>query len=332
MPTGKKLNWRDVVPSRDFRFGTPMKGNSHDGWSIPLRVFDKESKEEVYFDHQTPLLAMPFGVVAKEIGGKMSYRVGLSFPGVRYDIAKKDFTGGEERIEYLKWLQSIDDFNRQTAFENMSVWFPNAKPLKKDTLDEFYFQNVWLGEKVLQGEYSPTMTTKLRVRKKGDEDVIATRIYNQKKQEIEYNDISGDQGKHLKCYARLSTSGLWYAGRNFGMSFSVSELLVYENETYTGCSIEVPGEMECTIGPDGMEFIPGDSTPSELESKAVDKKRSAPEFNQSSKKDEEEEDEEAEDEGTNKKRKTTTKKKKKAKKTTSDSDSGGDEEEDEESE
>jgi hypothetical protein len=252
----RKLDWRKINPAEHFRFNaTPMKGGGHDGYSIPLRIVHPDTNEEVYFEHQTPQLRMPFGITEKDVGGKTHYKVAFSFPSVRHDPVAGRFFGNDEALAYFKWIQAIDDFNKDTVVKNLKTWFPggNKATMKEDVLREFYFNNIWIGEKCRAGEYAPTFSAKLKVRMKDQVDTIVTKFFNQDKKEIGYSDVEGDAGKGLRCYAILSTNGLWFAGKNYGMAMQIKQLLVYQEDNFVGCAIDLPEEPLYTLPPAGEE-------------------------------------------------------------------------------
>lgn len=232
----KKVNWELIDPAVHFRFAAmPVKGSSHDGHSIPLRIADPESGEEIMFIHQAPELFLPFGIVEKEINDKVQYKATLSFPTVRFDTQKQDWIGKDMYVKYYKWIESIDDYNRNHVFQHMKTWFPSAKPLKKDVLDEFYFANTWVGDKCLAGEYSPTFSTKLCVRS----DAIVTKFYNDAYEECTYQEVSGDKGKGLRVVPLIRATGIWFAGKNFGMSYQVIQMLFFRRNQFVGCAIDI---------------------------------------------------------------------------------------------
>ena len=242
----KKVKWQDIDPATHFRYAAqPLQGNAHDGKSIPLKVIDPSSGEEVDFIHQAPELYLPFGIAEKEVGNRIQYRSVFSFPTVRYDPVKEEWIGNEQYVNYYKWIDSIDKYNLEHVFKNMKTWFPASKQLKKEVLDEFYFSNTWTGEKCLSGEYSPTFTTKLMVRG----ETMKTRFFNEEKQECEYSEIAGDLGQGLRVIPVIKATGLWFAGKNFGMSYQVVQMLFYRKEQFVGCAIDLETASDCESVP-----------------------------------------------------------------------------------
>lgn len=249
MTSLKKVNWEEIDPAKHFRYAAqPNQGSGHDGKSVSLKVIDPDSGEEVNFVHQAPELYLPFGIAEKKIENKTHYKASFSFPTVRYDTSKNDWTGKEKYVNYYKWIDSIDKYNREHIFKNMQTWFPNSKRLKKEVLDEFYFSNTWIGDKCLSGEYSPTFSTKLMVRKES----IVTKFYNDAKKPASYDDISGDLGKGMRVIPLIRTNGLWFAGKNCGMSYQVVQMLFFRKDQFMGCAIDIDAASDCASVPESL--------------------------------------------------------------------------------
>ena len=164
MAPPKKLDWRNIDPATDFKYNPqPTKGQSHDGYSIYMNVQDKETGQEVPFIHQAPPLSLPFGVVGKDQNGRRAYKFQFNFPTVRYDPKKQVWTGDQEYVDYVNFLQGIDKLNKKHVFDNCKLLF-GGKQHSEEILEEFYCHNLYAGEKCLAGEYSPTFSAKLIVR------------------------------------------------------------------------------------------------------------------------------------------------------------------------
>lgn len=251
------LNWRSLVPSKSFRFSAnATKGNQHDGFSLNLKVFNPDTETECDFIHQGPEMALPFGFSEKVTGNKVNYRANLSFSGVRYDPQTQKWMGPKDMVDYFVFLQSIDEFNIQYVMDNADTLFPRANklkemkgPMKRQMLEEFYFKNVWIGDKCLSGEYAPTLAVKLMVRS----EKIATRFFDPHGKEIDFDQISGEQAKGVRCIPLLRSTGLWFAGKNFGMSFQLVQMLLFERENFKGCAIDIGAAMDSARVPYGIQ-------------------------------------------------------------------------------
>lgn len=236
-----KLDWRKIDLKKHLRYAaTPLKGGSHDGYTVPLKIYDPDTQDEHALLIQGPEMRLPFGIQEKEIANKIAYRCQLSFPGVTFSPSAQTWMGPEENVTFLQWIQNLDQTNKTAVMDNHQTWF-KKKPQSREVQDAFYFDNVYMGEKVLTGDYSPTLSAKLRVSRDGK---ILTQLFNEKMKPMSYDEISGDAGKGLRVVPLLRTSGLWFAGKNNGMALQIEQLLVYRREELHGCAIEVPGLSE----------------------------------------------------------------------------------------
>lgn len=237
------FDWKELSPEKDFRFAPEPFKNKHDGQSLPLRILCEATGREEAFIHQGPKMNITFGITGKEIGGRVQYKVSLSFTDVLYNPDKGKWTGPEEMVKYLKFMQDIDDFNMEYVHQNLN---PGKK--KKELMDEFYFRNVWIGDKCKTGEYPPTLSTKLMVRR----DQVVTDIFDNHANPKDFSAIEGDASKGLTCIPLIKTTGLWFAGRNFGMSFSLLQLVVYERDRFVGCAVSIPEALDSIGVPRGL--------------------------------------------------------------------------------
>lgn len=223
------LNWKDVNPSTDFRYYEPRSSSSgHDGFNVKVEVLDKKTQRYVPFLHVGPELKIPFGLDRKEQPNGPAFRCAMTFPGVLGDGKTIDYSGPKENVDYLKWLKSIDENNKNKALAQCQSWF--KKDISKDIIDEFYFHNITNSTK--PAEYSPTFATKLKFRR----EVFQTEFYNQLSKKIEYEDIPAG----ATVIPLIETMGLWFAGKSFGMSFKINQLMVFEKDQFDGCAIVNP--------------------------------------------------------------------------------------------
>lgn len=251
----KTLDWKKIDPAKHFRFSAPKTGMGHGGFSVNLEVWDDETARAYPFVHQAPPLSLPFGFSAKESANGMRHTAVFSFPTVRLDPSTGEYDGSPETVQYLKFIESIDKFNKDKAFQECKLWFKKEQP--RAVIDEFYFANVYAGEKALAGEYSPTFTTKLPVVK----DKFTTQIFNfdPTTHELSETDHSSVMGSVRKCIPLIETRGLWFAGKQFGMSFRVLQMVIYKDDKFEGCAINPEAFMEYAPVPRplSIEGIPG---------------------------------------------------------------------------
>lgn len=256
----KKLTWEKIVPETHFRFSPPKAGAEHGGLSVNVDVFDEETGKNLKFIHQAPPLSLPFGLQTKEtkdVNGKViKTRVvaTFSFPTIKKDQATGEFRGDPITLAYLNFLQSIETFNKKKAFEQCKMWF--KKEMKENVIDEFYFSAVFCGEKVLSGEYPPLFTCKITE----EPNRWATKF-------IACQEVPGGQNtwsyvpmaevpKSRKVIPLLEVSSLWFAGKQFGMSFKVVQLAYFDNDEFSGLSIDLGAAADYVEVPRGLADRP----------------------------------------------------------------------------
>lgn len=217
MTPPKILDWQKIDPASDFKYNAqPTKGQNHDGYSIYMNVLDEDTGDEVPFIHQAPPLTLPFGISGKDQNGRRAFKFQFNFPTVRYDPKKSIWTGDEEYVNYVKFIENIDSLNKKHVFDNCKLLF-GGKQHSEEILDEFYCHNLYSGEKCLSGEYSPTFSAKLIIRA----EKMITKFFDGVKDpasgkhpSIEFEE--GEEGnatwKGLKVIPLLKSTGLWFAG------------------------------------------------------------------------------------------------------------------------
>lgn len=221
------FNWRDIDPEIHFKWGEVKKGRDHDGFSVPLKVLDEKTGQYHDFNHIGAQLAIPFGLKEKVGPYGTRYSCDMTFPGVTRN-ENGDLVGDEELVEYCNWLFKIEAFIKNQAFEKAQPWF--GKKLKKEVLEEFYFKNIV--DPKMPEKYSPTYTTRIKHGGKG----FITKFFKDDKSPMEYADIRAGS----RVIPLIEATGLWFAGKSFGMSYKVVQLMVFETEKFDACVIDNP--------------------------------------------------------------------------------------------
>ena len=237
MPT--VLDWKKIDPRKDFRYSPPKQAQGHAGYSVRVEVFDNETGRTQPFIHQAPALSLPFGLSSKESANGIRYMAVFSFPTVRRDPSTGDFHGDPDTLKYMKFIEDIDNCNKEKAVDQCQTWFKKSKT--RTVIDEFYFHNLYVGEKAMTGEYSPTFTSKLQYYREKWESKFFRREENGKIGDVQYEDLSGSFRKVIPI---LETTGMWFAGKQFGMSFRVVQLLVFAQDKFEGCVINTEAMMD----------------------------------------------------------------------------------------
>jgi hypothetical protein len=255
MAPAKKLDWTAIDPSRDFRYSAPKPSGTHGGFSVNVDVCDASGVNQ-RFVHQAPPLALPFGISRKATpeGGER-VTASFSFPTVRMDPTTGEYHGEETTLQYLKFLLQIEELNRKKAFEQCKTFFKKA--MAQDVIDEFYFKSIYASEKVRSGEYSPTFTAKVTeelVSKAGGE-VGEMELSKRSTTFFSCNDAAGEirqatlaeVGRPRKVVPLLESTGMWFAGKQFGMQFRVLQMLFFEEDQLTGFAIDMGAAAEYTL-------------------------------------------------------------------------------------
>ena len=235
----KKLAWEKIVPETHFRFAPPKAGNTHGGFSVNVDIFDEETGANQTFIHQAPPLSLPFGLSTKHMPDTNATRVSatFSFPTLKMDPSTGEFRGDATTVAYFKFLQSVEAFNKKKAFDQCKTWF--KKSMDETVINAFYFSAVYISEKAKSGEYPPTFTAKITE----EPNRWATKF-------IACKEVTGGQNtwsyapmdavpKSRKVIPLLEAKSLWFAGKQFGMSFKVVQMAYFEDDSFVGLSIDL---------------------------------------------------------------------------------------------
>ena len=216
---------------KDFRYSDPKSSGAHDGFSVRVECRDPDTQLYIPLNFQGPKMRIPFGMEGKQLkDGGIKYYCPLSFPTVKKDLESGQYIcdeGQEQALAFLKFLMRVDIANKAAALDKCQLWF--KKKMDKNVLEEFYYHNLKIPKE--EEKYSPTMTTKLR---HSESAGFRTEFWNQKRLPIEYESIT----KGLEVIPLLTTTGLWFAGKSFGMSMQVHSIMVYERDQFNGCAID----------------------------------------------------------------------------------------------
>jgi hypothetical protein len=228
-----KLDWKRINPVADLKYHEPRSsGSGHDGCTVRVECRDPDTGNYEPLLFQGPKMRIPFGLDAKETKDGVKYYCPLSFPSVKKQNGEYTVDPDcEDALGFLKFLQQIDSSNKAAASMLCMSWF--KKEMSADVLNELYYHNMSIPKD--EEKYSPTFSTKLR--HKGSE--FQTEFWNQKRERIEFDAIS----KGLTVIPLIQARSIWFAGKNFGMSFQVVQLMVFERDNFQGCAIDF-GEVE----------------------------------------------------------------------------------------
>jgi hypothetical protein len=242
MPT--ILDWKEIRVATDLKYDSPRASGTHDGFSVNVSVLDRKTGQYSPFIIVGPKLSIPFGLKKKEGPYGARYSCDMAFPGVVKNMVTGQYEGDPELVRFLKFCFELDEKNKAQAFALANEWF--KKNVKKEVIDEFYFSNVMTPRE--EARYSPTLSTRIQHGNEG----FKTQFYNQFKREIEFESI----GAGLRVIPLIETRGIWIAGKSFGMSLKLVQLLVFERDTFKGCCIDtglIDDEVPRGVGATGSD-------------------------------------------------------------------------------
>ena len=234
------LDWRKINQETDFRYHQPKSSETHDGFSVRVEVLDHEKDAYFPFTHVGPKMSIPFGLKRKDSQYGPRFNCDMCFPGVKKvggtmvggttevpgNYIGGEYIGDPDMVDYLKFAISVEQGNKSRALAQCMTWF--KKSLTKEIIDEFYFKNIMFPNE--PEKYSPVFSTRIQ----WANEEFKTVFYNQFRKQIKYDDI----GKGLQVIPLLTTPGLWFAGKSFGMNFRVVQLMVFERDQFVGCCID----------------------------------------------------------------------------------------------
>jgi hypothetical protein len=153
---------------------------------------------------------------------------GLSTPMAGQDVSRRTLELTIESAELMTFLETLDKQNLATAKAQSPEWF--RKSVEEDAIKQMY---VSLVKEPTKAENKPTVRVKVKC---GD---YPTNIYV-----VQDHDASGnlsyvkgtpdDLARNVKCLVMVETVGLWFMSRQFGMSLTATEILVWPNRRSTG--------------------------------------------------------------------------------------------------
>lgn len=223
-------DWRTFDPDTDLLFETP-KQNSHRGFSIKLQVKgDNGTAVDMY--HQGPVLRLPFAIGDMEGDYGKKYEATFSFPGYSYNPDKpgcSEFPDDPEMEAYHLFLHNLDEYFVNLAASKTKEWF--KKKYSKEVIRELY--KYMLKEPSEPEKYSKLFRTKVPFRY----DRFHCAFYDSKGNEITADKIQ----RGARVIPLIKTTSLWFAGKGFGVTHQVEQLMVMDEETFSACAIKVNG-------------------------------------------------------------------------------------------
>jgi hypothetical protein len=153
---------------------------------------------------------------------------GLSTPMQGQDASRRTLELTIESPDLLKFLGDLDEKNIQTAVDSSNEWF--KKPMTKEAVDPMYVRMVKPPSKI---DAKPTVRVKVKCNEYPTNVYVVTDV--DADGNLTYVKGSHDDlTKNVKCLVIAETVGLWFMSRQFGMSLTATEILVWPNRRSTG--------------------------------------------------------------------------------------------------
>mgnify|MGYP001460163431 FL=1 len=151
---------------------------------------------------------------------------GLSTP-LSGDTSRRTLELTIESDTLLKFLEELDNKNIQTSQERSKLWF--KKDFDYATVESMY---VRLVKEPSKPDAKPTIRVKVKCGEYPtniyvvDDDTNGKLIYHRGTPE--------DLTRNVKCMVMCDTVGLWFMSKQFGMSLTAAEIMVWPNRRATG--------------------------------------------------------------------------------------------------
>jgi len=152
---------------------------------------------------------------------------GLSTPLPGQDSSRRTLELTIESPDLLRFLERLDEHNINIAVKNSSAWF-------RKELDESAIRNMYVSlvKQPQKPDQKPTVRVKVKC---GDYPSNLYVVHDESGQNISYKKGHPDDiTRNVKCMVMTETVGLWFMSRQFGMSLTATEILLWPNRRTTG--------------------------------------------------------------------------------------------------
>jgi len=152
---------------------------------------------------------------------------GLSTPLAGQDASRRTLELTIESPDLLKFLSNLDEHNKKVACSNSQAWF--KKNVEESTIAGMYTPLV---KEPMKPDQKPTVRVKVKC---ADYPTQIYVVHEERDGKIVYHKGSPeDLARNVKCMVMVETVGLWFMSRQFGMSLTATEILVWPNRRATG--------------------------------------------------------------------------------------------------
>lgn len=153
---------------------------------------------------------------------------GLSTPMAGQDASRRTLELTIDSPDLQTFLSNLDDNNLLKAASHSQEWF--KKQIEPEQLRQMY---VALVKPPVKVDQKPTVRVKVKcVEPYPTQIFVAQESTNGTLKYVK--GTPDDLTRNSKCLVMVETSGLWFMSRQFGMSLTASEILVWPNRRATG--------------------------------------------------------------------------------------------------
>lgn len=245
MPQPQIIDWRKINDS-NIIFGDPKK-NSHHGLTVPIKYQAEKGAPLQPIILQSPVMRAPFGVTDEtgEYGRKVE--ISLSFPGyapnintdargsVSVEPAWPDDEAGNDMSAFYNLISGWDGRNERTALERGESWF--GKKISDVVIQELMKRNIKPSSE--PEKYSPTFRIKVPVTGPKGAQIPSDQFFGAGGEPIGFEEMART-ARGSRVIVLFKATGLWFAGKSFGMNFQMLQVVRIENDKFNGCAISIP--------------------------------------------------------------------------------------------
>lgn len=152
---------------------------------------------------------------------------GLGTPLPGQDASRRTLELSVESPALHEFLKNMDEKNIKTAVEKSPTWF-------KKSVDEGAVTNMYvpLLKPPVKDDSKPTVRVKVKC---GDYPTNIYVVDDVSDGKLSYHKGGPDDlARNVKCMVMVETVGLWFMSRQFGMSLTATEIIVWPNRRATG--------------------------------------------------------------------------------------------------
>lgn len=152
---------------------------------------------------------------------------GLSTPMAGQDASRRTLELSIDSPALMDWLKRLDEHNIATATARCQDWF--KKSLDQTTIASMYVPLVRPSNKP---DGSPTVRVKVKCAERPTNIFVVDSVENG---ELNYHrGTPDDLTRNVKVMVMVESAGLWFMSRQFGLSLTAADIMVWPQRRATG--------------------------------------------------------------------------------------------------